>query len=111
MNTRPALDDLFEHRITYPDSTAKERLDRLVGLDDHKGRLTKILALLVNPAGLEAWAQEISPKRRWASEHRAQASAARRPRRRRRRREIRACRIGRRCRRQTGEDRYHVISA
>jgi AAA+ superfamily predicted ATPase len=61
MNTRPALDDLFEHRITYPDSTAKERLDRLVGLDDHKGRLTKILALLVNPAGLEAWARKHHP--------------------------------------------------
>ncbi|MGO9060282.1 MAG: AAA family ATPase [Candidatus Binataceae bacterium] len=61
MSTRPPLDDLFEHRITYPDSEAKERLDRLVGLDDHKGRLTKILALLVNPVGLEAWAKKHHP--------------------------------------------------
>jgi AAA+ superfamily predicted ATPase len=61
MNTKPALDDLFEHRVSYPDSTAKERLDRLVGLDDHKSRLTKILALLVNPAGLEAWAKKYHP--------------------------------------------------
>lgn len=61
MNTKPALDDLFEHPITYPDLTAKERLDRLVGLDDHKSRLTKILALLVNPAGLEAWAKKHHP--------------------------------------------------
>jgi SpoVK/Ycf46/Vps4 family AAA+-type ATPase len=61
MNTKPALDDLFEHRVTYPDPVAKERLDRLVGLDDHKSRLTKILALLVNPAGLEAWIKKHHP--------------------------------------------------
>jgi AAA+ superfamily predicted ATPase len=61
MNTKPALDDLFEHRVTYPDSTAKERLGRLIGLDDHKSRLTKILALLVNPAGLEAWIKKHHP--------------------------------------------------
>lgn len=61
MNTKPALDDLFEHRVTYPDPVARERLDRLVGLDDHKSRLTKILALLVNPAGLEAWIKKHHP--------------------------------------------------
>ena len=61
MNTKPALDDLFEDRVTYPDSGAKERLDRLVGLDEHTSRLTKILALLVNPAGLEAWAKKHHP--------------------------------------------------
>src|ERR1700730_1769869 len=61
MSTRPELDDLFEHRMTYPDSEAKERLDRLVGLDDHKSRLTKILALLVNPAGLEVWVKKHHP--------------------------------------------------
>jgi AAA+ superfamily predicted ATPase len=61
MNTRPPLNDLFEQPITYPDPAAKERLDRLVGLDDHKSRLTKILALLVNPSGLEAWAKKHHP--------------------------------------------------
>lgn len=55
MNTKPALDELFEHRLTYPDFSYQERLARLIGLDDHKLRLTKILALLVNPAGLELW--------------------------------------------------------
>ena len=44
-----------------PDVDAQERLGRLVGLDDHKARLTKILALLVNPAGLEAWAKKHHP--------------------------------------------------
>jgi AAA+ superfamily predicted ATPase len=61
MTTKPALDDLFERPMTYPDPAAKERIDRLVGLDDHKSRLTKILALLVNPAGLEAWAKKHHP--------------------------------------------------
>lgn len=61
MSTRPALDDLFEPRITYPDSDPQERLARLVGLDDHKVRLTKILSLLVNPTGLEAWVKRHHP--------------------------------------------------
>jgi AAA+ superfamily predicted ATPase len=49
------LDELFEPRLTYPDSAAKARLESLVGLEDKKARLTKILALLVNPTGLEDW--------------------------------------------------------
>lgn len=61
MSTMPALHDLFEHRITYPDVDAQERLGRLVGLDDQKMRLSKILRLLVNPTGLEAWARKHHP--------------------------------------------------
>lgn len=61
MQTKPALDELFERRLTYPDFEPQERLARLVGLDDHKQRLSKILGLLVNPAGLEAWAQKHHP--------------------------------------------------
>lgn len=38
-----------------------ERLARLVGLDEYKARLTNILALLVNPAGLDAWAKKHHP--------------------------------------------------
>lgn len=56
MQSMPALDDLFERRQTYPDFDPQERLARLVGLDDQKVRLAKILGLLVNPAGLERWA-------------------------------------------------------
>lgn len=55
MNTKPALEELFERRITYPDFSFQERLALLIGLDDQKSRLTKILGLLVNPVGLEAW--------------------------------------------------------
>jgi AAA+ superfamily predicted ATPase len=61
MTARPSLDELFERRITYPDFEPQERLARLVGLDEHKARLTKILGLLVNPAGLEAWAKKHHP--------------------------------------------------
>jgi len=62
MSTKPALDELFENRISYPDFAHQERLTRLVGLDDQKTRLTKILSLLVNPAGLEAWARKYHVK-------------------------------------------------
>ena len=61
MSTRPSFDDLFEHRSTFPDPDARERLARLVGLDDHKERLTKMLALLVNPQGLRQWADRFHP--------------------------------------------------
>jgi AAA+ superfamily predicted ATPase len=62
MNTKSNLDDLFERRVTLPDVVARERLAALVGLDDHKQRLTKILGLLINPAGLSKWAERHHPK-------------------------------------------------
>ena len=55
MNTKPSLDELFEARISYPDFDAQERLSNLVGLDDQKSRLSKILGLLVNAKGLTNW--------------------------------------------------------
>ncbi len=58
MNTKPSLDELFERRISYPDFDAQERLGRLVGLDDQKSRLSKILGLLVNDKGLKSWANK-----------------------------------------------------
>lgn len=61
MQTKPALDELFERRLTFPDFEPQERFARLVGLDDHKERLSKILGLLVNPAGLDTWAQKYHP--------------------------------------------------
>ena len=57
MQTMPGLDELFERRQTYPDFDPQERRARLVGLDDQKSRLAKILGLLVNPHGLERWAE------------------------------------------------------
>ena len=49
---KPALDELFEYRVSYPDFEPQERLARLVGLDDQKIRLTKVLGLLVNSSSL-----------------------------------------------------------
>lgn len=62
MSNRPSVDDLFEHRLAFPDIDARERLGHLVGLEDQKARLTKILALLVNPAGLTAWSKRHHPE-------------------------------------------------
>lgn len=62
MNGKPTLDELFERRITYPDIDFHERFSRLVGIDQQKSRLTKILGLLVNPSGLEAWARRYHPE-------------------------------------------------
>lgn len=58
MTGKSAPEELFERRMNYPDVEAQERLARLVGLDDQKDRLTKILSLLVNPSGLEVWAKK-----------------------------------------------------
>jgi len=61
MNMKPSLDELFERRITYPDFEPQQRLARLVGLDDQKDRLTKILGMLVNPSGLAGWVEKHHP--------------------------------------------------
>lgn len=55
------LDELFEQRVTFPDFAAQERLNSLIGIDDQKNRLTKILSILVNPTGLETWAGKHHP--------------------------------------------------
>lgn len=61
MNAMAHPAELFDRVISYPDPEPQARLARLVGLDEHKSRLTKILGLLVNPAGLENWAQKHHP--------------------------------------------------
>ena len=61
MTTRPEIDDLFDRPITYPDIDARWRLSRLIGLDDHKARLAKMLGLLINPSGLEVWVGKHHP--------------------------------------------------
>jgi len=61
VNSKPSLDELFERRQSFPDFEPQGRLARLVGLDDQKSRLTKILGLLVNPSGLNEWARRHHP--------------------------------------------------
>ena len=61
MNSVVNVHELFERSISYPDFDARDRLSQLVGLDEHESRLVKILGLLINPAGLEAWARKHYP--------------------------------------------------
>lgn len=58
MTDRPSIDDLFDRRLAFPDMSAANRLARLVGIDEAKSRLTKLLAVLVNPDGPKAWAKK-----------------------------------------------------
>lgn len=53
---QPTIDDLFDMRLAFPDMGAQKRLSRLIGIDDARTRLTKLLAILVNPAGPREWA-------------------------------------------------------
>ncbi|MCP4201934.1 MAG: AAA family ATPase [bacterium] len=57
MMDQPTIDDLFDRRLTFPDMDAAKRLARLVGIDDARMRLTKLLSALVNPAGPREWAK------------------------------------------------------
>jgi len=61
MNDKPTVDEIFERRIILPDFESQSRLSFLIGLDDHKKRLTKMLSLLVNPAGLKKWSEKYHP--------------------------------------------------
>lgn len=59
---RPSLDELFDRRLSYPDPDAAKRFARLVGIDSAKSRLSKLLGVLVNPAGPKEWAARHHPK-------------------------------------------------
>ncbi|MBX7140179.1 MAG: AAA family ATPase [Chitinophagales bacterium] len=61
MNSKPAFEELFEKPILYPDADFKERLNELVGLDDQKQRLIKIISILVNREKLLEWAKKHHP--------------------------------------------------
>lgn len=55
MTTSNSVAGLFDSPITLPDTDAQSRLARLVGMDDKIRRLANILAVLINPAGLQKW--------------------------------------------------------
>jgi len=58
---RPSFEELFEQPFEYPDIEMRERFSDLIGLDEHKSRLTKILSLLINPEGIRSWAEKHHP--------------------------------------------------
>lgn len=53
---------VIDQAIIFPDSDLKDRFDALIGIDDQKEKLYKILDLLVNPNSLTAWANQYHPK-------------------------------------------------
>ena len=59
--SQPNTNALFERSITLPDSDARDRLARLVGMEDKIRRLTSILSVLINPHGLQKWQKDHHP--------------------------------------------------
>lgn len=55
------MEEIFEQAISYPDTDFMERFHDLVGLDEYKERLRKILSLLINPKALENWMTTYHP--------------------------------------------------
>lgn len=58
MQQNISTNELFEQSIEFPDTDMRERFDALVGLDEVKTRMTKMLGLLVNTQGLAQWAKK-----------------------------------------------------
>lgn len=56
------LDDLFDRRLEFPDPDALKRFSRLVGIDDAKSTLTKLIGVLVHPKGPRNWAAKHHPE-------------------------------------------------
>ena len=61
MSEQHNFSDLFERSVTLPDPDAKDRLNRLVGMDERIKRLANVLAVLVNPHGLQKWFDKHHP--------------------------------------------------
>lgn len=54
-NIKPSFSELFESTVNYPDPDLQERLGLLIGLDDTKEKIKKILSILINPDGVKDW--------------------------------------------------------
>ena len=52
---KPDFNELFESVISYPDFKYQERLNFLIGLDDYKLRLEKLISILINSNGIDKW--------------------------------------------------------
>ena len=53
--------ELFENATQFPDVDAKQRLDSLVGIDEVKLRLNKMLSLLIDQDSLLDWQEQFHP--------------------------------------------------
>lgn len=56
--TTTEASSLFENSREFPDFEAQMKLDRLIGLDSYKIRLTKMLSVLINPRSMEKWVNQ-----------------------------------------------------
>ncbi|WP_394168924.1 AAA family ATPase [Saccharospirillum alexandrii] len=54
-NSTPGL---FERPTILPDTDSQSRLARLVGMDEKIRRLSNVLSVLINPAGLQKWQEQ-----------------------------------------------------
>lgn len=52
------FDDLFERRLTYPDTDARCRFDELVGLDITKSTIVKSICIFLDHDKLEQWGEK-----------------------------------------------------
>jgi AAA+ superfamily predicted ATPase len=55
------VQSLFERQMAYPNPDARDQFNRLIGLDDQKDRLRKMLTLLVHPRALTRWGEVYHP--------------------------------------------------
>jgi hypothetical protein len=62
--SQPNTNALFERSITLPDADARDRLARLVGMEDKIKRLTNILSVLINPTDCRNGRRTTTPTRR-----------------------------------------------
>lgn len=63
-NIKPSFTELFEQAIEFPDPDIRDRFNLLVGLDQTKEKLSKILGILVNSEGIVRWAETYHPNAR-----------------------------------------------
>lgn len=57
-NSKPSFSELFESTVSYPDPDLQDRLGLLVGLNDTKEKIKKILSILINPDGVKDWIEK-----------------------------------------------------
>lgn len=53
---------LFENSIVLPNTDSRERLSRLVGMDDKINRLKNTISVLINPVGIKSWMEKNHPE-------------------------------------------------
>jgi AAA+ superfamily predicted ATPase len=53
---------LFENSIVLPNTESRERLNRLVGMDEKINRLKNTISVLINPVGLKKWMEKNHPE-------------------------------------------------